>query len=394
MDDVQFVSENEQDLVTFDQTFRQFEAQSGAMLSRDAKCKVMGLGQWVGRENWPLTWIKTVKEMKVLGFVVCPEYAGTLKCSWESVFRGFQRTLYSWESRALSTLQQRVKVAKVFALCKLWYVAQVLPLPQAVVRKIESALSSFIFRGRHERLKLDDIENTEEEGGLGLTCVATKAECLLLRQSLRILARPEENCFRHIGYWLGHFLNEPFPSLKEQGPVLGTLQPRFPLHQAMLVPLQEGLMRQEYDPEKLQEVTTKSIYEGRAAFAIPPPKVQQKSPQVDFPGIVFPRLCYKVLEAEPKDVMFSLVHNIFFDKEQMFLQRRALNPFCPVPECQGRVQDREHLFCSCSLVAEAWVWLRTRLVQLLPTTTGAVGISSEEFLLLQFPKDTMDQECV
>ena len=40
------------------------------------------------------------------------------------------------------------------------------------------------------------------------------------------------------------------------------------------------------------------------------------------------------------------------------------------------------------------MWLRSRLVQLLPTTTGAVGVTSEEFLLLQFPKDTMDKECV
>ena len=144
MDDVQFVSGDEQDLVIFNRTFREFEAQSGAMLSRDSKSKVMGLGQWEGRTDWPLTWIKTVKEMKVLGFLVCPQYADTLRCSWDSVFRGFQRTLFSWEKRALTTLQQRVKAAKVFALSKLWYVAQVLPLPPAMLKKIESALSLHI----------------------------------------------------------------------------------------------------------------------------------------------------------------------------------------------------------------------------------------------------------
>ena len=332
--------------------------------------------------------------MRVLGFLVCPKYADTLSCSWDAVFRGFQRTLYSWESRTLTTLQQRVKVAQVFALSKLWYVAQVLPLPQGFLRKIESALSAFIFKGRHERLKLADIENTVEEGGLGLTCVGTKAECLLLRQSLRILERKEENCYRHMGYWLGHFLNEPFPELKEQGPVVVTMHVQFPLHKAMLLPLQEGLMRQEYEPGKLEQVTTKSIYEGRAAYVIPPPKVQEKSPEIDFPGLVFPRLNYKILEADAKDILFSLVHNIVYTKERMFLQGRLQDPSCPIPECLGKVQDREHLFCSCSLVAEAWVWLRSRLVRLLPTTTGAAGITSEEFLLLQFPKDVMDQECV
>ena len=58
------------------------------------------------------------------------------------------------------------------------------------------------------------------------------------------------------------------------------------------------------------------------------------------------------------------------------------------------VQDREHIFTSCSLVASAWLWLRSRLLRLLPSTVWAVGISNEDFLLLQFPRDTMDKECV
>ena len=395
MDDIQFLSSNEEDLVTFNRVFQQFEVQSGAMLCRDRKSKVMGLGQWQGKQDWPLDWIQSVQVMKVLGFQVCPQYSDTLRCTWEAVFKGFRSRLFSWESRALNTLQQRVDVSKTFALSKLWYVAQVLPLPTDVLRNIESALSSFIFKGRHERLKLEEIENSVEEGGLGLTCVATKAECLLLRQSLRILTRTEENCFHHIGYWLGHFLEEPFPALKDQGPVLTVSQQRtFPLHQAMLIPLQEGLMRQEYDPKKLSEASTKKIYEGRAAYVIPPPKVQEKCPEIDFPALVFPRLCYKMLESEPQDVLFSLVHNIVYNREKMFLQGRLQDPFCPLPECQGKVQDREHIFCSCFQVAQAWVWLRSRLLQLLPTTVGAAGISNEDFLLLQFPLDTMDRECV
>ena len=45
-------------------------------------------------------------------------------------------------------------------------------------------------------------------------------------------------------------------------------------------------------------------------------------------------------------------------------------------------------------MSQAWLWLRSKLLQLLPTTVGAVGISSEDFLLLRFPKDNMDKELV
>ena len=180
----------------------------------------------------------------------------------------------------------------------------------------------------------------------------------------------------------------------EEEPVCQALLPRFPLHLAMLEVLQEGLMRQEYDPEKLTSVTTKLIYTGRIKDVLPPPKVQEKYPGVDFLGLVYPRLTYQILEAEQRDILFSIVHNIQLTKERMFQQNRVQDPYCPLQECQGRVQDLEHLFTSCFLVSEAWLWLRTRLLKLLPSTVGAVGITNKDFLLLQFPKDTMDKECV
>ena len=46
MDDTQILSEDEEDLITFEQVMRAYEKQSGAMLSRDKKSTVMGLGQW------------------------------------------------------------------------------------------------------------------------------------------------------------------------------------------------------------------------------------------------------------------------------------------------------------------------------------------------------------
>ena len=396
MDDIQALSEDPQDLVTFNNVMIKFEAQSGAMLSRDVKTKVLGLGSWRGRSDWPpeVSWIKSVNQLKVLGFIFCPDYAGTLKASWENVFKGFQKTLFSWESRLLFTLQQRVTAVQTFALSKLWYTAQVLPLPVATGKKFEAAVSSFIFRGRHERLKLSEVQNLPSKGGLGLTCISTKAECLLLRQSIRILARTQETCSKHLGYWLGSFLQEHFPHLIQQGPVCQTLLPKFPLHSAMLEVIEEGITRKEFTPSKLHEVTTKAIYRGRAEDVLPSPKVELEFPAVDFVGLVYPRLSHKVLEPAPRDTLFSLVHGIYRNRARLFRQGRAQDSSCPVPECQGAVQDREHLFCSCTRVVDVWLWMRSRLLQLLPHCVGVVGTSNEEFILLQFPKDTMDTECV
>ena len=60
---------------------KRFEQQSEAMLSRSKKSKIMGLGLWQEREVWPeeVGWLKIVKQIKVLGFMVCPKYADTQK---------------------------------------------------------------------------------------------------------------------------------------------------------------------------------------------------------------------------------------------------------------------------------------------------------------------------
>ena len=142
-DDIQTLSDDIRDLIKFDEVMQKFESTSGAILSRNKKSKVMGIGQWKGKQDWPdqVKWMKVVTEMKILGFTICPTYQQTLKLTWERVLRGFEKVLFAWQSRQLETLAQRVEMVKIFALSKLYYVAQVLPLPAKQRKRVESCLS-------------------------------------------------------------------------------------------------------------------------------------------------------------------------------------------------------------------------------------------------------------
>ena len=51
--DVQTLSDDIMDLVKFDEVMTKFESMSGAILSRNKKSKVMGLGPWRGKQDWP-----------------------------------------------------------------------------------------------------------------------------------------------------------------------------------------------------------------------------------------------------------------------------------------------------------------------------------------------------
>ena len=132
-----------------------------------------------------------------------------------------------------------------------------------------------------------ELQNPVERGGLGLVCIATKSECLLLRQSLCVLERKEENCCRHLSHWIGLPLLEHFPFLEDLEPVCHSLPAKFPLHKSILEALEEGIIREEYDPATPNETCTKVIYKNRARDVIPPPKVELRHPEIDFVGGVY-----------------------------------------------------------------------------------------------------------
>ena len=100
-----------------------FEQYSGAILSRDKKCKVLGLGAWASRESWPVAWLKPVKSLKVFGIFVSDSYSEIISLNWEFRLQKFKNSILSWSSRSLDTLQQRIEVIRVFALSRVYYVA-------------------------------------------------------------------------------------------------------------------------------------------------------------------------------------------------------------------------------------------------------------------------------
>ena len=63
VDDINIMVENPEDMLVIDKIFEQFESFSGAILNRYEKTKVMGLGRFEGRREWPLDWIKVEKSL-------------------------------------------------------------------------------------------------------------------------------------------------------------------------------------------------------------------------------------------------------------------------------------------------------------------------------------------
>ena len=289
----------------------------------------------------------------------------------------------------------------MFALSKLYYVAQVLPLPNKYRIRVDKNLSKFIFKGRCEKLKLSEIENSPDQGGLGLPNIGVKSDCLLLKQMCRMLTLPNETSFHFLGYWLGGFLSETgwgvnFPQLSELGPVSHTIPKKFPIHQYMLDNFLEAIGRSEINENNMNLVTTKEMYKARMKDLLSPPKVEVKFPQVNFQELVYPRINHAVLEAKQKDLLFSLTHNLYPNRQRLFQQRRTEDALCLNPACkrEGLVQDVEHIFCSCYKVRSAWHWTRRKLLELVTELGPPLAVSNLDIILAKFPTCRQEVECI
>ena len=177
-DDINAVTSNLDDFLVIEKVSKKFELSSGAILSRNLKCKVVGFGAWATKEDWPVPWIKPVKTVKIFGIIICNSYREMVRLNWDYRFKNFSDAIYSWKNRFLETLSQRVEVLRTFALSRVFYVAAILPLGKTMVRKFESLMGKFLwnFSGKLLRISLVDLKNPKLAGGLNLPCVDKMAQ--------------------------------------------------------------------------------------------------------------------------------------------------------------------------------------------------------------------------
>ena len=375
-DDVEALVEDEEDIVRIERLFQRFEMVSGALLSRTNKSKVMGLGGWQGKNNWPYHWLQTVEELKIFGFQIRANYDDTLRRNWEVLVESFRGVLCSYNLRALDTIQQRTDVLKIYACSKLWYKCQVLPLPAAAAGQLDTIVYRFLWRGKLEKLALQEVCNTQEDGGLGAVDIRSKADALFIKQSCRMLAEPSSRAGKHIKYWIGLYLGRYIPELGR-----GAHSERVPKYYRHFRRLMEEIfMLDEVDPQRLEMIKVKEVYK-QFTSTLPPPKVVYKH---NLPWQkVWDRINHPVLEVKEREMMFLLVHNILPTRERLLRLNQADTDQCL--DGDG-VETVEHLFCTCRRSQVAWSWMRRKVLNRYPELGG---LSNFELLHL-LSLDTSD----
>ena len=227
------------------------------------------------------------------------------------------------------------------------------------------------------------VKPGEEEALFVVEGIWQNRLALFLSQSCRILLNSDTKNFGHLKYWLGLYLRDYFPSMVA-GPHAAIISPYF---QHMRLLLVEGLVLGDVNAGSLKKVSAKFLYHEYTS-SFPPPKVVFKL-DVDWP-VVWERLDSPVLDPTAREYLFMIIHNIVPNRERLYLKMNMVNNPCCI-ECNVR-EDNVHIFTECSMVQEAWFWVRSRLLSMLPETCSRT--SNFEFLNFMFEKNTMDLEMI
>ena len=103
---------------------------------------------------------------------------------------------------------------------------------------------------------------------------------------------------------------------------------------------------------------------------------------------------HAVLETRQRDVLFTVIHGLYKNRDRLFHQHRADDPLCANQACKnsGMAQTIEHIFCTCFRVRTAWLWVRQKLIELLSDQGPVPAPSNYELIMLMYPKCRQEAE--
>ena len=387
MDDVEVLGNEMRDILTTDSLCRNFEAASGAILNRNRKTVIIGLGSWAGRLDWPLAWLQAAASVKVLGFNITPSFKETVQLSWDQTLAGMERTLRSWRSRRLLTLAQRVQVLEEFILSKAWYLAHLLPLATeaagpphmvAPATRLRRLVCDFLWAGRLRSIAFDETHSKRSAGGLGLSDPQTRAQSMLAKQACRHLAAAGRPAL-HLAFWIGPSLSAFLPDMPFDGPAVVGRPP--PQYENLLDLLVEVFDLESVNVGRLQEVQSAAIYKELTS-TLPTPLVQRARPDLPW-DLAWLRLTGPCLDAIAVDTHFSVLHNLLDVMANKHHWRVAPSPNCPRCRPPGPPETILHFFTACERVSASWHFLFFRA-----SIALGVTLTDESLLLLAWPSKT------
>ena len=372
-DDINLIITKNEDFQVVGRTVCDFEVASGAILSRNKKCLVLGLGSWKNRHSWILEFLQPVKVIKVFGIWIMDNYRQLLSYNWNKRIENLRKAIFSWAGRYFETIKQRIIVMNCFALSRIFYTAAVLPITKAALKTINSLVIDFLWKrsGKFLKVARDEVVNMESKGGLALLDTEAMCNSLIVSQSFRLMKSTDVKSQSHLKFWMSEFLEDIW-----EGPddcaISGNMESEHFNEIAGLI--SNVRLLENMDISLWRSHSNKSIY-TKFAESFVKPKVERES-SWDMCHI-WRRLNLLKFTPDAHEVAYLMIHNKLPLRERLFRFRLASDPYCQACS-SAEIEDTIHYFITCERVQYYWKWVRRLCIRILNLT------KIEDKMLLKF----------
>ena len=379
------VIEKESDFKVLNKVLEDFEKVSAAILSRNKKCKVLGLGRWKNRKDWPLDYLVPVSEVKVFGVWFRDSYREMSARNWEYRLDKFRKCVFSWSTRYFDTVLQRIEVIKCFGLSRVYYVASVLPMHATWIKSFNKIIGDFLWKnsGKVLRIPREEVINSIGRGGMGLQCLGTMNKSLILTQMFRLMKNEDEKSRKHLNFWLKDLLSDVW-----DGPAVGgeaLVCQHFNLVANILV---EAKLHVHIKVESWQLLTNKLVYSGFAQDFTTTKVEREAAFSME---VVWSRLQSLGWNKQVQETNYFLVHNKLPVRERLYRIGLTRDPYCSYCGTSA-TQDTKHYFTQCERVNDFWKWVRTVLYLIMGAQADL--ILDTDLLRFSWTRNNWDREVV
>lgn len=137
-------------------------------------------------------WFGLEQNLKILGVVFSNNLQDMIRENWKKAVNVVQASLINNRTRRLGIIQ-KVFFVNTYALSKIWFLSQVLPMPKLTAKRLYTIGGFFIWANTINRIARTTLILPKQAGGLGLQDALIKSNALLIIRTLRYKESTDNN---------------------------------------------------------------------------------------------------------------------------------------------------------------------------------------------------------
>lgn len=349
-DDVTVLVRGDDDVLSLRSILAEYKEVSGLSVN-EQKTVAIALGPWDPVQH-PLPY-RYVDSARVLGVIFAKDIKTMSSKTWATVTGGAVGVLGQHKHRKLNVVQ-RVWFAQTYCLSKLWYVSQVLPIPDGVVAALNKAVGDFVWSGSYFRVPFRNLCSPRTDGGLGLLHPKWKSQALFMGRWMATVLQDTDS---FASVWLQVMAERWPPNDPGAGPRIPDSVPHYKAYHRCrpAVPLQ---LQGPIDARAVH----RGLYDQLIAADPPPlPRAHRLTDRrVDWPA-AWRNISRSWHGSATRTAWYLVVHDLVPTNERLHKCKPTISDRCA--RC-GAQDTLGHRLVSCGAAADVWAWLNRSVARL------------------------------